>query len=324
MAVTTVTASLAGVATNQIFGGISNPAAWLTDVRNATEGTSRTVFNVDGSGGTTGTTAFQVSYQSVRGSLNGTITRAFIFFGDINTAVGGGTITGATLQIKGLSGGSTTLDSIIVSASAYGGDGSEGLANTTDFSKLSFSDPYSSTLTSWNDTDYNNYVLNADAVSDMNADGYLNCAIINDNSDFDGVTPTLGQVTQSRASVSLTNPVNLVITYTATATNVSVTQSIVVSSGNLTAGTPVTYSIDNPLSASSYFVLETTRNADGFYDSNSPKNLEGTFTLGTGITDVVSDDYKAGAVVAPGGGNLVFTPTNNVTAATLLLKGTRA
>ena len=44
----------------------------------------------------------------------------------------------------------------------------------------------------------------------------------------------------------------------------------------------------------------------------------------SGITDVVSDDYKAGAVVAPGGGHLVFTPTNNVTAATLLLRGTGA
>ena len=106
--------------------------------------------------------------------------------------------------------------------------------------------------------------------------------------------------------------------------NVSVTQSIEVSPGDLSASTAITYSIDNPLSASSYFVLETTRNADGFYDSNSPKNLQGTFTLGTGIADVVSDDYKAGVVVAPGGGNLVFTPANNVTAATLLLRGTGA
>ena len=104
----------------------------------------------------------------------------------------------------------------------------------------------------------------------------------------------------------------------------SVTQSIEVSPSNLTAGTPVTYSIDNPLSFSSYFVLETVSNVNGIYDSNSPRNLQGTFTLGTGITDVVSDDYKAGAVVASGGGDLIFTPTNNVTAATLLLRGTGA
>ena len=59
-----------------------------------------------------------------------------------------------------------------------------------------------------------------------------------------------------------------------------------------------------------------------FYDSTSPKNIEGSFTLGSGIIDVVSDDYKAGAIVASGGGELIFTPTNNVTAATLLLRGT--
>ncbi len=106
--------------------------------------------------------------------------------------------------------------------------------------------------------------------------------------------------------------------------NVSVTQSIEVSPGDLSASTAITYSIDNPLSASSYFVLETTRNADGFYDSSSPENISGSFTLGTGITYVVSDNYKAGAVVASGGGNLIFTPANNVTAATLLLRGTGA
>ena len=74
------------------------------------------------------------------------------------------------------------------------------------------------------------------------------------------------------------------------AINVSVTQSIETQPSNLTAGSPVTYSIDNPLDYSSYFVLETVRNADGFYDSSSPKNLEGSFTLGSGIVDVVSDN----------------------------------
>jgi len=106
--------------------------------------------------------------------------------------------------------------------------------------------------------------------------------------------------------------------------NVSVTQSIVVSPGDLPASTPFIYIIDNPLQASSYFALETVSNANGNYDSNSPKNLQGTFTLGAGIIDVISDDYKAGIIVAPGGGDLVFTPTNNVTAATLLLRGTGA
>ena len=108
------------------------------------------------------------------------------------------------------------------------------------------------------------------------------------------------------------------------AINVSVTQSIETQPSNLTAGSPVTYSIDNPLDYSSYFVLETVRNADGFYDSSSPQNLSGSFALGSGIVNIVSDNYKAGVVVSSGGGELIFTPANNVTAATLRLRGTGA
>jgi len=108
------------------------------------------------------------------------------------------------------------------------------------------------------------------------------------------------------------------------AINVSVTQSIETQPSNLTAGSPVTYSIDNPLDYSSYFVLETVRNADGFYDSSSPQNLSGSFTLGSGIVNIVSDNYKAGVVVSSGRGELIFTPANNVTAATLRLRGTGA
>ena len=103
--------------------------------------------------------------------------------------------------------------------------------------------------------------------------------------------------------------------------NVSVTQSIEIQPSDLTAGTPITYSIDNPLEYSSYFVLETVRNIDGFYDSSSPQNLSGSFTLVSGIVDVVSDNYKAGVIISSGGGELVFTPANNVTAATLRLRG---
>ena len=108
------------------------------------------------------------------------------------------------------------------------------------------------------------------------------------------------------------------------AINVSVTQSIETQPSNLTAGSPVTYSIDNPLSYSSYFVLETVRNADGFYDSSSPQNLSGSFTLGSGIVYIVNDNYKAGVIISSGGGELIFTPANNVTAATLRLRGTGA
>jgi hypothetical protein len=106
--------------------------------------------------------------------------------------------------------------------------------------------------------------------------------------------------------------------------NVSVTQSIEPQPSNIGAGVSTTYIIDNPLPVSSYFVLETTRNSNGAYNSSSPKNCEGTFTLGSGLSSLVQDDYKTGVVVAPGGGNLTFIPTNAITATTLKLRGTGA
>jgi len=327
MAVTTVTASLAGV----INKNATIQTDWLTDVRNSSDGGTVSLYINPPPGTPAGETqtAFGVAYGSGRfgGSDEGTIERTFLFFKELDAAIGGLTITAATLKISGSTQpfgqpSSTTQDSIIVGSSAYGGNGNSAL-NSDDYSLLSFSNPYSSTLTSWTNTDYNSYTLNASAISDMNNNGYFNCVIINENNDFQGVDIFTNIDTGSVAHISSTIPVQLVLTYEYIATrNASVTQSVGGLGGNLFAGTPVTFSIDNPLPASSYFALETVRNANGFYDSSSPKNLQGTFTLGAGISNVVSDDYKAGVVVAPGGGNLVFTPTNNVTAATLLPKGT--
>jgi hypothetical protein len=103
--------------------------------------------------------------------------------------------------------------------------------------------------------------------------------------------------------------------------NVSVTQSIEAQPANIAAGESTTYVISNPSPATSYFVLETARNADGFYDSNSPKNTSGSFTLGTGITSLIQSDYIAGVIVQPGGGNLTFVPAVNITSSTLYLRG---
>ena len=104
--------------------------------------------------------------------------------------------------------------------------------------------------------------------------------------------------------------------------NVSVTQSNEPQPAGIGAGVSTTYTISNPLSGSSYFTLETTKNSNGAYDSTSPKNLQGTLSGDSGITTIVSDDYKAGIVVAPGGGVLTFVPTNAITATTLRLRGT--
>lgn len=106
--------------------------------------------------------------------------------------------------------------------------------------------------------------------------------------------------------------------------NVSVTQSIELQPSDISSGDPTTYTIDNPLGGSSYFVLETVPNSNGSYDSTSPKNCQGTYSLGAGLYSLVQDNFKAGVVVGPEGGILTFTPSNDITAATLRLRGTGA
>lgn len=106
--------------------------------------------------------------------------------------------------------------------------------------------------------------------------------------------------------------------------NVSVTQSIVLQPANIGAGVSTDYVISNPLSASSYFTLETVPNSNGFYDSLSPKNTSGSFSLGTGLSELIQSDYQASVIVNPGGGTLTFVPAVNITAATLRLRGVGA
>ena len=103
--------------------------------------------------------------------------------------------------------------------------------------------------------------------------------------------------------------------------NVSVTQSIILQPANISAGEVTTYTISNPLIGSSYFTLETVSNSNGFYDSTSPKNTSGSFSLGTGLSGLVQSDYIASVVVASGGGTLTFTPAVNIIASTLNLRG---
>jgi hypothetical protein len=106
--------------------------------------------------------------------------------------------------------------------------------------------------------------------------------------------------------------------------NVSVTQGIVIQPSDIGSGVSTTYTISNPQSVPSYFTLETLQSSNGGYTASSPKNTVGTFSLGTGLSGLIQSEYITSVIVAPGGGILTFVPTNNITAATLLLRGVGA
>ena len=104
--------------------------------------------------------------------------------------------------------------------------------------------------------------------------------------------------------------------------NLNTTASVDLLSPDISASQETTFSIANPLSNSSYFTFETVRNSDGFYDSSSPKNMAGTYSLGAGLSGVVKSDYIASVIVRPGGGDLTFTPDNYISGSSLNLRGT--
>jgi hypothetical protein len=93
---------------------------------------------------------------------------------------------------------------------------------------------------------------------------------------------------------------------------------------SLAAGTQLTMSIQNNSNAPSYYGLETIPNNNGFYTAATPKNTSGSYISGSGISYITYDDYKMVAVVNPGGGTLVYTPSVAVSASTVWTKGTGA
>jgi len=103
--------------------------------------------------------------------------------------------------------------------------------------------------------------------------------------------------------------------------NFNITASRITQPADIGSGVSTDYVISNPLSASSYFTLETISNNNGFYDSTSPKNTSGSFTLGSGLSGLVQSDYVTSVVVAPGGGTLNFVPRTSISSVTLTLRG---
>jgi hypothetical protein len=99
--------------------------------------------------------------------------------------------------------------------------------------------------------------------------------------------------------------------------NVHVTQSSLFFPDTISGSQSTTFAIGNNGLAQSYFVLETVP----LYTTSTPKNTSGSFTLGSGLSGLIQNDYFTSVVVNPGGGNLTFVPAIPVTGSTLMMKG---
>jgi len=103
--------------------------------------------------------------------------------------------------------------------------------------------------------------------------------------------------------------------------SVNVTQSKTLFPDNTPAGTSTVFAVTNSLAGASYFSLETIPNNSGVYYGTVP-SISGSFTYSAGIIDLVKDNYKMSAVVAPGGGTITFVPAVYVSASSVWMRGT--
>ena len=211
MATTTVNASYEGIV--ERLDTSSSAINWLTTTRNASTGTSATTYNSIAKSALSP----RSYYELAKGTYSSGNIRTFFFF-DLSSV--GGTITAATLKVYNDS--SAISDDIeCVEATAWGGSGSSSTLATTDYDEVALlgsGDSYSNLLT-WAGSAYNSFTLNSTAISDMNTNGYLNCALLTQDLDYRGIAPSLGTNVgfQIRFNDS-SNPVYLDITYTPSAT----------------------------------------------------------------------------------------------------------
>ena len=200
-------------ATYQGRVGISFTAAtvnWLSQVRNAATGTSASTYTTN----TTITNAFLVAYDTNRTNKTGQCARVPLFF-DVSSITASNTITAATLKVWNPSAGSATYN-IIVKGSAWGGNGSTTTLSTANYNDLDFSTAYSSKALSWAGSGaYNDFTMNATAISNMNTNGYLNCFLIEGDFDYDGQNPVLddGPYGGTVEYLDATNKIKIELTY---------------------------------------------------------------------------------------------------------------
>ena len=202
MSVTTIDATLQGFS-YKIYQAIA--IDWNFEVRDASVGTVATtvttnVLDMD---------SIRVQLYLFRGSTAGACGRTFLFF-DLSSIVG--TITSATLKVLGYYNG--TCGVIPVKSTAWGGNGTTTTLSTSNYSALDYSNVYSSAITSWNTSTYNDFTLNSTAISDMNSSGYLNICLIDNTYDYLDTSPPLGTNIQSGIEyLDGVNNIKLEITY---------------------------------------------------------------------------------------------------------------
>ena len=103
----------------------------------------------------------------------------------------------ATLKLRGFSAGTADLIVVRVNPNATGDSGTNFVAG--DFSKVSFTDPYSAEVDTWSTSGFNSIVLNRQAREAMKNFDEFKIAVIDHDHDYQNVAPTGATVSVTRA-----------------------------------------------------------------------------------------------------------------------------
>ena len=183
---------------------------WNADIRTQFSGTTATTITSN----SLVSNAINVYSFAAKGAYYASVKRTFLFF-DVSSVTSIGTITDCTLRVLGYLNSSGGV--IPVEGSAWGIDGSTSTLSNSDLSSLDFNTTYASAILSdsWNTTAWNDFTLNATAISDMNSNEYLNVVLINNT--YDQANTTLPNETQEYNGIEFldgTYPIRLYINYT--------------------------------------------------------------------------------------------------------------
>ena len=207
MATTTINATLQGRIEKNLTSG--SAISWVAAIRDAASGSYTITVSTN-----TFLVGMGVRYTFSKNIYVAECFRAFLFF-DLSSV--GGTITAATLKVLAGTPGNTD-DVQAVPSTAWGGDGTTTTLTLSDYDGVEFNGTSGSnygSILSWTASSYNDITLTADAISDMNSDGYLNCALLDQDNDYKGIAPTLGtEISYPIEFLDATNPIKLEITYT--------------------------------------------------------------------------------------------------------------
>ena len=212
MATTTINATLQGRIEKNLTSG--SAISWVAAIRDAASGSYTITVSTN-----TFLVGMGVRYTFSKNIYVAECFRTFLFF-DLSSV--GGTITAATLKVLAGTPGNTD-DVQAVPSTAWGGDGTTTTLTLSDYDGVEFDGTSGSnygSILSWTASSYNDITLSADAISDMNSDGYLNCALLDQDNDYKGIAPTLGtEISYPIEFLDATNPIKLEITYTPTGWN---------------------------------------------------------------------------------------------------------